>query len=149
MSFEFVRLEHGELSEKNLPLPKHGYMILNCMIQTSEKWGCCWIVWRCHVFRVFIFIVLFRINIRKGYLDESVFRHCYGNFFESVILKVTWSQLCLKFLLKNCEAHSKQHFEEILQWKILRTWIKTCANTFIKTWTNIMKQKSTKVLWKL
>ena len=47
------------------------------------------------VFCVFIFIsFLFRRNVRKGYLDESDFRHCYGNFFESAILKVNGSQLC-------------------------------------------------------
>ena len=32
-------------------------------------------------------------------------------FFSSGILKVTWSQLCSKFLPNNYEAHWKQHFE--------------------------------------
>ena len=32
---------------------------------------------------------LFRTNVRKGYLDESDFRHCYSNFFEGAIRKVT------------------------------------------------------------
>ena len=41
------------------------------------------------VFHVFIFIFLFRTNVRKGYLDESNFQHCYGIFLESDILKVT------------------------------------------------------------
>ena len=31
--------------------------------------------------------------------------------FESAILKATLSQLYSKFLLKNCDAHSKPHFE--------------------------------------
>ena len=36
------------------------------------------------VFCVLIFILffLFRSNARKGYLDESDFRHCHGKFFE-------------------------------------------------------------------
>ena len=55
----------------------------------------------------FMILNSFRINVRKSYLNESVFRHCYSILFESVILKVTWS----KFLLTNFLAHSKQHFE--------------------------------------
>ena len=39
---------------------------------------------------VFIFILFFfRSNVRKGYLDESDFHHCFGNFFESVIPEVS------------------------------------------------------------
>ena len=49
------------------------------------------------VFRVLIF--LFRTNAKKGCLNEYVFRHCFSNFFESAILKVTWWQPCLVFLL--------------------------------------------------
>ena len=48
------------------------------------------------VFCVFMFIFLiflFKSNVRRGYLDESDFRHCFGNFFESAIPKVSWSQL--------------------------------------------------------
>ena len=44
------------------------------------------------VFRLFMFIFhffLFRSNVRKGYLDESDFRHCFGNFFESALAKVS------------------------------------------------------------
>ena len=36
-----------------------------------------------------------------------------------------------------------------LQLRILRTWIKICANSFINTSLNIMKQNSTKVLGNL
>ena len=39
--------------------------------------------------------------------------------------------------------------KDTLQLKILRTWIKICANLFIKAWVNIIKRKSTKVPWKL
>ena len=39
------------------------------------------------IFRI-IFILLFRTNGKKEHLDENDFRRCYGNFFESVTLKV-------------------------------------------------------------
>ena len=115
MSTKFVWLE---LSEKIWPLLKSRSMILSSMTQTIEKWGChvlgridFWMVLRAHGTPWFHFYFLFRTNVRKGYLDESVFRHCYDEFFESSILEVTWSRLCSKLLLKNCETHSKQHFE--------------------------------------
>ena len=41
------------------------------------------LVFRCHVFS---FIFIFRINGKKGHLDENDFRHCYGHFFASDIL---------------------------------------------------------------
>ena len=41
------------------------------------------------VFRVFLFICLFRNNGKKEHLDQNDFRHGYGNYFESTILKVT------------------------------------------------------------
>ena len=119
MSTKFVRLE---LSENMLHLPKHGYMILNCMTQTREKLRCgaatFWLDLNFEwyedtmVFRMFIFVFfLFRTNVKKGYLNESVFHHFYGNFLKSATQKVTWSHLCPVFLLKNCEAIWKQHFE--------------------------------------
>ena len=57
------------------------------------------------VFHGFNFIFLFRTNGKKGHLHENDFLHCYGDFFESVILEVTWSQLCLKFIINSCEAY--------------------------------------------
>ena len=58
-----------------------------------------------------LLLFLFRTNGKKGRLDENDFRQCHGIFFESGILKVTWSQLCSKFLSNKYEAHWKQHFE--------------------------------------
>ena len=43
----------------------------------------------------------------------------------------------------------KRHIYNKLQLRILRTWIKICANSFINTSLNIMKQNSTKVLGNL
>ena len=87
---------------------------------------------------------LFRTNGKKGRLDENDFRHCLGIFFESGILKVTWSQLCLKFLLNNYEAHWKQHFEYPTVEYFTDMDQLMCAKSFIKTSVN-MKQKSMKV----
>ena len=60
------------------------------------EWPDFWMVWRCHgilCIYVHFSIFLFRSNVRRGYLDESDFRHCFGNFFESAVPKVSWSQL--------------------------------------------------------
>ena len=34
------------------------------------------------IFRVFIVIILFKTNSKKGDLNENDFRHCYGNSFQ-------------------------------------------------------------------
>ena len=39
------------------------------------------------------FLLLFRTNVRKKYLDECDLSRCYANFFESAILKVTFSTI--------------------------------------------------------
>ena len=63
------------------------------------------------IFRLFIFILfLLKTNDEKRNLDENDFRYCYCNF-SNAIMKVTQSQLCLKFFLKNYEAYWQQHFE--------------------------------------
>ena len=79
-------------------------------------------------------------------MDESSFRHCYGNLFESVILKVIWSQLYS--FSKIARYIDNSVLKDTLKLKILRKWIKIRATSFIKTWVNI-KWKSTKVPWKL
>ena len=125
---KFVRLE---LPEKILPLEKHGDMILNYMTQTREKRDChvfsrpnFWMVWRCLGITCVHFI--FCLEVRNRYLDESDFRHCYGNFFVSAILKVTFSTIARHIdnsILKNTR-----------ELPILQTWINIGANSFIKTW---------------
>ena len=61
------------------------------------------------VYSVCLLLFLFRTKGKKGHLeDENDFRHCYGNFFESGILKVTWSQLGSKPPLTNYKAHWQQ-----------------------------------------
>lgn len=98
------------------------------------------------VFRTFLNIFLFRTNDKKGHLCDNNFRHCHSYFFKSLILKVTWSHMCSKFILRNCEILWQQHSESgTLQWKFLWTWINIRDNSFIKTWVNKMKQKLTKL----
>ena len=113
MTTKFLTLE---LSEKTLLSPKLGDMILNSMTQIREMWDSHVLsrydfrmVWRCPGIPCVHFC--FFCLESKTYLDESGFRNCYGNFFESAILKVTLTQLCSKFLLNNYEAHWQQHFE--------------------------------------
>ena len=95
-----------------------------------------WMVCRCHGILCVHLFFLFRSNIRKDYLGESDFRHCYGHFSESAIPKVTWLQR--KFLLNNYINNS-----------ILIHAIKIRANSFIKTLVKAMKRKWTKAFWKL
>ena len=83
------------------------------------------------VFCVFIVYFLFRNNGKKEHLDENNFRHGYGNYFKSAVLKVTWFQLCSTFFLNNYEAHWQRHLKDILRLKILRTWINIQANSFL------------------
>ena len=66
------------------------------------------------------FLFLLRTNGKKEHLDESYFRHSYGNYFESAILKVTWYQLSSKLFFNNNEAHWQRHLKDTLQLKILQ-----------------------------
>ena len=87
---------------------------------------------------VFIFIFLFIINVRKGYLDESNFRNCY---LVTTMFKVPseqiWNTLTTAF------------WKAPYTWRSFWTWFKIRANSFTKTWVNIMKQTLIKVSWKL
>ena len=99
------------------------------MTLTREKWDCVILSraefgrWKVHFF--------VRSNNKKEHLDENDFRHCYGNYFRSVILKVTWFQLCSKFFLNNYEAHWQRYLKDTLQLKISRTWININTNSFL------------------
>ena len=100
---------------------------------------------------IFLFFFLLKSNVRRGYLDESDFRHCFGNCFESAIPKVSWSQLITTITSSQQLQNNIDNsiLKSILELKILRTWIKVHANPFIKTLVNIMWRESTKVPWKL
>ena len=80
---------------------------------------------------------------------ESDFRHCYRNFFQSTILKVAISQLYQSSFSAIARHVNNSILKDTLRLKILWTWIKICANSFIKTLVNNMKQKSAKIHWTL
>ena len=61
------------------------------------------------VFCVFIF--LFRSNGKKKHLDENNFRHGYGNYFKSAVLKITLFQLSSTFFLKQLRGTLTTTFE--------------------------------------
>ena len=71
-----------------------------------------WMVWRCHCIpRVYCYYFYLEPTIRKDTLMRKVSVTAMVTFFESGILKVTWSQLCSKYLLKKYEAYWQHHFE--------------------------------------
>ena len=57
-----------------------------------------------------------------------------------------WKLLDHNYVQTSCSRIArhieKSIFQEIPLLKILWTWIKICANTFVETWAKIMKQKS-------
>ena len=102
-------------------------------------------------FRVFVFIFCLEPTLRNDIWMRAPSPSVMILFFQNVILKVTLSQLCSKFLLNNYAGHDNNMLTTAL-WMIpgsFREWIMIHANYFIKTWVNIMKQKSTKLPWKL
>ena len=99
LTLNVKKFDRLEFSEKNFTISK------SLITQTREK---CYsyvlsrpdflMVWTSNgILFVHFYFFLFRSNVIKGYLDESDFRHCYGNFYESAIPKVTWSQLRQSF----------------------------------------------------
>ena len=56
---------------------------------------------------------------------------------------------CSKFLLNNYKVIDNSIVKDTLEMKIFWTRIKMLANSFIKTWVNIMKQKLMKMSPKL
>ena len=89
------------------------------MSQTKEKCDSLdlsrselWIVWRCHgIPRVCCYYFCLEPTVRKDAWMRPTSVTVIAFFFESGILKVTWSQLCSMFLPHNYEAHWKHHFE--------------------------------------
>ena len=123
---------------------KHGEIILKSMYQTKEKYDSLvlsrshlWMVWRCHdIPRVHCYYYL-ELTVRKETWMRTTSATVMVDFFESSILKDTWSQLCSEFL--------PNILKDTLQLNILRTWINIRAKSFIKTSINIMKSKSMQV----
>ena len=63
-------------------------------------------------------------------------------FFESSILKVTWSQLCSKSFLKKCKAHWQKHFERYpIVFYFTDMDQHACMFCFIKTSVNVTETR--------
>ena len=108
----------SELTVENLASPKHGKIIPKVHVPKRNVTSLFWVdlsfEWYedVTVFRVFIVIIFYlESTVRKDNWMRTAFVTVMVIFFESGILKVTWSQLCSKSILNKYEAHWQQHFE--------------------------------------
>ena len=69
-------------------------------------------IWTMCIPRVYCYYFWLEPTVRKDTCMTTTSVTVILFFFKSDILKVSWSQLCLKFLLNNYQAHWKQHFEK-------------------------------------
>ena len=71
-----------------------------------------WMVWRCHgIPRVYCYYFYLEPTVRKDTWMRTASVTVMVTFFESGILKITWSQLSSKSHLKKYKAHWQQYFE--------------------------------------
>ena len=71
-----------------------------------------WMVWRCHgIPRVYFHYFYLELTVGKDTWMRTASVTVMVPFFESGILKVTWSQLCWKSLLNKYEELWQQDFE--------------------------------------
>ena len=117
---------------------------LNSIVITSKKWDSlplngmkvpCYLVFSFLFFRL-------EQTVRKNTRMKTIFVTVMVVISKSTILKITWSQLCLKFFLSNNKAHCQTPYN----WRFYGNG-STCV--LILSWVNIMKQKSTKLFRKL
>ena len=105
--------------EKFLVARLHEEITLKYMFQTKQKCDSLvlnrsylWMVWRYHrIPRVHRYHFCLETTVRKDVWMRMTSVTVMVILFESSILRVTWSQLCWKFLLKNNKPHWKHHFE--------------------------------------
>ena len=114
-STKFVK---SELTVETLASPKHGKITLKVHVLKRNVTPLFWVdltfEWyeRCHAIpRVYCYYFYLEPTIRKDTWMRTDSVTIMVMFFESGILKVIWSQLCSKSLLKNYEAHWQQYFE--------------------------------------
>ena len=79
---------------------------------------------------------LFRTKGKKGHLDENEFRRYYGNFLESVTLKVACLGVYSKFCFSIYEANWQQHFERYLTVEDFTEIDQHMCEGTWKTWSN-------------
>ena len=125
------------------------------MTQTKEKWDDntsgvdVTFEWyeNAMVFRVLIFIFLFKINEKKGHLDKNDF-HTVMEVFPKMLFWKLLDHSDVQSSFSTIMRHiDNSILKDTLQLKVLRTRIR--SNSFIKTWVNMMEQKPAKVSRKL
>ena len=112
-SMNFVR---SELTVVTLASPKHGKIIRKSMSQTKEKHyslvlsrSGLWMVWRWHgILCVYCYFCLEPTVRKDTWRMRTTSVTVMVIFFKIGILKVTWSQLCLKSPLNNYKVHWQQ-----------------------------------------
>ena len=81
-----------------------------------------WMVWRCHgIPRVYCCYFCLEPTVRKDTWMSTTSVTVMVVFFEKGILKVTWSQLCSKYLLSRTRHIDNSILKDILQFFVLRT----------------------------
>ena len=99
------------------------------------------IVWRCHdIPRVHCYYFCLEPMARKDASMRTTSVTAMAFFFESSIFKVTWSQLCSKFLPDNYDRIENIILKDTLQLNMFQTWINLRTTSFFKTPVN-MKEK--------
>ena len=102
------------------------------MSQTKKKWdslvlsrarGDFWMLWRCHGILRFHFFLFLETTVRENNWMRTTSVTVMVFFFRKTHSQSNWSQLYSKFFLKNYEAPWQLHLKDILQLKILWTWI--------------------------
>ena len=100
-------------------------------------------VWNPNVFHGLIFVSWFKTNIEIGHLDEN-------NLYTLKVVKLLLDHSYVQGTFSTIMRHVDNIiFQDTLQLNILWTLVKKDSNSFVKTWANMIKQKSTKVTGKL
>ena len=123
-------LYYLKIIRKILALLKQEGTILNSMTQAREKQTFEWYE-HAMVYRVFIFVFLFRNKVIREQLDESDFRRCYGNFFlRKCHSESIWSQLCSKYFINNYENLDNGIWKTPYNWRFYGYGCQACTKTF-------------------
>ena len=139
--------------EKFLVAHLHEEITLKSISQAKEKCNSlvlsrsyCWVIWRCHgIPLVHCYYFGLEPTVRKDSWMRMTSVTAMVILFESNILKVTWSQLCSKFLSRITSHIENNTMKDTLQLNNLQKWFNIHAKYLTKTLVNIMKQKSLKV----
>ena len=97
------------------------------------------------IFCVVIFIFCLEPTVRQQ-LDENDFRHHYGIFFESTILKLLDHSYVQSSFAKSRRHFGNEIWNIVLRLKILRTWISIGTHYFL---SKFLETKIDESAWKI